>query len=104
MGLVVELQNKNNGQYESIRNNVPHILLPSKNALCKVINNNNLPLQTFFSTSSKTSRAIVLKKIAELMLVRSKGKMLKNPVKQNVVVVMKIDEIHTSAKRFFLSM
>ena len=36
------------------------------------------------------------------MLVRSKGKMLKNPVKQNAEVGMKIDEIQTSAKRDFL--
>ena len=35
------------------------------------------------------------------MLFRSKGKMLKNPVKQNAVVVMKIDEIHTSTKMSF---
>ena len=35
------------------------------------------------------------------MLVRSKGKMIKHPVKQNAVACMKIDEMHTIAKRFF---
>ena len=99
----MELHSKNNGQYESIRNNALHILLPSRNGLCKVTNKNNIPLQTFFSTSYKTSRAVVLKKIAELMLIRSKLKMLKNPVKQNAVVGMKIDEIYTSAKWVFWS-
>ena len=64
MELAMELCNKNNGQHESIHNDAPHILLPSRNASCKVMNNDNLPLQIFFSISSKTSRATMLKKIS----------------------------------------
>ena len=53
--------------------------------------------------SSKTSKVIMLKKWLNKFLVLSKGKTLKHPVKQNAVAVMKIDEIHASAKRLFLS-
>ena len=101
MGLTVELYNKNNGQHERIRNDAPQILLPSRNALYKMTNNNNLPLQSFFQHLLKPQEQLS-SKMAKSMLVRSKGKMLKHPVKQNVVSVMKIDEVHTSAKRFFL--
>lgn len=53
IALAAESHNKNIGRYKIIRNNSLQILFPLRNALCKTINNNNLPLKTFFQHHQK---------------------------------------------------
>ena len=44
----------------------------------------------------------MLKKVADLMIHRSEGKITKRPTMQNAVAIINIDEIHSKSRRIFM--